>query len=86
MTVTYKGRQYGHQQLWALVAAMNKDWMNMYLEMPAGEEPSVFIWIDDETDGVERNKSFWSGFGDPGDRTPFRALARAVEAMQKEGE
>jgi len=78
MTITYNGHTYGHQQMWALVAALGDDGVFVTIYCGAISKPAVRLATysgDDRTMRVLAS-------GDPGYRTPFLALCRAVEKMQ----
>lgn len=81
MTVNYRGHSYGHQQIWALVAALNAD--GYAVKMGALPATGMWCWIRryEEIDGEDRRVESYLRRGEPGDRTPFRALARAIAKM-----
>lgn len=81
MTVNYRGHSYGHQQIWALVAALNAN--GYTVRMGALPATGMWCWIRryEEIDGEDRRVESYLRRGETGDRTPFRALARAIAKM-----
>jgi len=88
MTVNYQGRRYGHQQIWALVAALGANGIYVRLHGGAISKPACRLtWYDGDPDDESANalQHHVLGAGEPGDRTPFRALARAIAKMETLG-
>ena len=77
MTVEYNGRDYGHQQMWELIRKMKLDDLHVCFSMDDNSE-----WVASISSRSEA-PYYLSCRGDAGDKTPFRALARAIKRFRE---
>ena len=77
MVVEYKGKWYNVQQMWALVQQVRRDGWHVYFSTFSRAGWAVLLaHINDST-------KFFIGRSEECDKTPFRALTRALREMSE---
>ena len=71
MTITYNGKQYSHQQIWALVEELTSNGVDTSFSCLDG-----YWW-------VSVSSSDRCGLSQVPERTAFRALGQAIQDMEE---